>query len=329
MTKILSKEDVMNLLSIEDTIDILEKAFFDLATDKTDMPPRTPILSPVNNGLSLFMPAYLKGMGALGTKVVTVYKDNPKKFNLPNVMGTIILLDEKTGNPLAIMEGGFLTAMRTGGVAGLATNFLARKNSKVHTLFGSGGMAKAHAIAVDSVRKIEKLNIFSLDSKEKKEEFKKSLQEKISCEIEITEEPEMAVKNSDVVTFITSSQNPLIDGDWIQPGTHLNGIGSHSPAAREIDTKTVVKSVVVCDLIEACKPEAGDFLIPIEKGDWDWGLARGSLGEIITGKIPGRETDDEITLFKSVGLAIQDISTAFHVYNKAVELKKGTDFNFR
>ncbi len=328
MTKLLSKEDVMKVLTMKDTIEILEQAFKDFSNDDAIMPQRTLITAPDHNGLALFMPAYLKGMGALGTKVVTVYKDNPVKYNIPNVLGTITLLDEKTGAPVALMDGGYLTAMRTGGVSGLATKFLARKNANVHALFGTGGMAKTHAWAIDSVRDIEKLILYSIDPKEKQEEFKEALKEIIDCEIVIYDNPEKAVRDAEIVTLITSSSDPILNGDWISSGTHINGAGSHAPATREIDSKTVMNSKVVCDLVDACKAEAGDFIIPVEKGGWSWGKVHGSLGDVITGKISARESEDEITLFKSVGLAIQDISTAYNVYNKAVEMNVGTEFQF-
>lgn len=131
-----------------------------------------------------------------------------------------------------------------------------------------------------------------------------------------------------MVTIITSAKDPIINGDWLKPGTHINGIGSHAPVMRELDSVTVTKSKVVCDLVDACKAEAGDFIIPVKAGEWDWDKVHGSLGDVIEGNIPGRESDEEITLFKSVGLAIQDISTAFHVYNKAVEVGVGSDFTF-
>ena len=327
MTKLLCKKDVMDVLTMEDTIDILEKAFSDLASGNAVMPQRTPISSEDHGGLALFMPAYLKGMGALGAKVVTVYKNNPSKYQLPTVLGTIILLDEKTGAPIAIMDGGYLTAMRTGGVAGLATKILARNDSKVHTMFGTGGMAKTHAWAVDKARSIEKLVLFSIDPMEVREKFKDSLKEIIDCEIEIADDPADAVNQADIVTLITSAKDPIVDGDWFKPGTHINGVGSHAPAMRELDVKTILKSKVVCDLVDACKSEAGDFMIPADAGEWSWDNVHGSLGDVINGQIPGRESDDEITLFKSVGLAIQDISTAYHVYNKAIELDAGCDFN--
>ena len=328
MAKLLSKNDIMKVLNMNDTIEILEKAFTDLSEGRAVMPLRTPIPTPDHNGLALFMPAYLKGIGALGAKVVTVYKDNVPKYNLPTIMGTIILLDEKTGAPIALMEGGYLTAMRTGGVSGLATRILSRKDSKVHALFGTGGMAKTHAWAIDCARNIEKLVLFSIDPAEKKEAFKKSLQEIIKCEIVLAGSAEEAVKQADIVTLITSSKDPVINGDWIKPGTHINGAGSHSPAMRELDTLTVTKSKVICDLVDACKPEAGDFIIPVQEGKWSWDKVHASLGDVVTNKIAGRENDNEITLFKSVGIAIQDISAAFHVYNKAMGMNVGTDFNF-
>ncbi|PKL84274.1 MAG: ornithine cyclodeaminase family protein [Ignavibacteriae bacterium HGW-Ignavibacteriae-3] len=328
MTKLLSGNDVMKILNIKDTIEILEKAFADLAGGRAVMPPRAYIAVPEHNGLVLYMPAYLKGLGALGTKVVTVYKDNVSKYNLPTICGTIILLDEKSGAPIAIMEGSFLTAMRTGAVSGLATKLLSRKDAKIHALFGTGGMAKAHALAVDSIRNIDKLIIVSVDSDEKKNSFAKSIEKILKSEIIIAKSAEEAVQQADIVTLITTARKPVIDGGWIRPGTHINGAGSHEPSTREIDTSTVIRSKVVCDLLEACKPEAGDFLIPIEENKWSWDKVHASLGEIVTGKKSGRESDDEITLFKSVGLAIQDVSVALHVYNKSIETGLGQDFSF-
>jgi len=318
------------VLNISETIDILEKAFADLSNQNANMPQRTPITTPDHGGLALFMPAYLKGMGALGAKVVTVYKDNPEKFNLATVLGTIILLDEQSGAPIAIMDGSYLTAMRTGGVAGLATKLLAREDAQTHVLFGTGAMASSHAFAVDSVRDIDKLILFSIDPIEKRERFRETLLENLDngCEIVLAKDAEHAVREADIVTLITSAKEPIVDGGWFEPGTHINGIGSHAPAMRELDTKTVQISKVVCDLVEACQAEAGDFIIPVEAGDYSWDNVHGSLGDVVTGKINGRENEEEITLFKSVGLAIQDISVAFHVYQKAVEMDAGTDFEF-
>jgi ornithine cyclodeaminase/alanine dehydrogenase-like protein (mu-crystallin family) len=274
------------------------------------------------------MPAYLKGMGAVGAKTVTVYKDNQAKHGLPTILGTLLLLDEATGAPLALMDAGFLTGMRTGAVAGLATRLLAREDSRVHAIFGTGGMARAQAWAVDCVRKIDKLFLYSLDPADRRDEFAASLGDIIRCPIVQAEDPRQAVEEADIVTLITSAKDPVVQGGWFRPGTHINGIGSHAPAMRELDPATVARSKVVCDLVDACKAEAGDFILPAEAGEWSWDRVHGSLGDIVTGKIPGRESAEEITVFKSVGLAIQDVSTARHVYDKATERGVGTDFEF-
>ncbi len=328
MTRLLSRNDVMQVLTMEDTIDILEQAFADLATDRAVLPQRTAITAPEHGGLSLFMPAFLKGMGALGTKVVTVYKNNPAKYDLPTVLGTILILDVKTGAPLAVMDGGYLTGMRTGGVAGLGTRWLAREDAKVHTMFGTGGMARTHAWAVACARPIEKLILSSLDPRKKQEAFAASLEGVVSGEIVIADDPAEAVAAADVVTLITSASEPIVEGSWFKPGTHINATGSHAPGTRELDTATVLRSKIVCDLIDACRAEAGDFLIPAEEGVWSFERVHGSLGDVIAGKIPGRETNEEITLVKSVGLAIQDISVAQHVCRKAEGAGVGTDFMF-
>ena len=313
---------------MSEVIDIMGKAFADLADGKAVMPQRTPIPVPDHSGLALFMPAYLKGMGAIGAKIVTVFKDNPARYKVPTIMGTITLLDEKTGAPLALMDGGYLTAMRTGAASGLATRLLARKNADVHTMFGTGGMARAQALAVSCVRSIKKLLLFSLDQLEARLAFRDSIRDVIDAEIIIADDPARAVAEADVVTLITSSRDPIVDGNWFKPGTHINGVGSHAPKMREIDSKTAIRSKVICDSVDACKAEAGDFIIPVEQGEWSWDRVHGSLGDVVTGRIAGRENEQEITFFKSVGLAIQDISTASYVYEKAIREKAGTHFDF-
>jgi len=328
MTILLSKRDVAALLEMRDVIGILEKAFADLAGGKAEMPQRTPIVVPEHAGLALFMPAFLKGMGALGAKIVTVYKDNPAKYKLPNVMGTILILDQATGAPLALMDGGYLTGMRTGAVAGLATKFMARKDAKVHALFGTGGMARAQAWAVDCARDIRTLVLYSLDPRDKQEAFAASLRDIVKSEIVFAKDVAEAVRSADIVTLITSAKDPIVNGDWFRPGTHINGVGSHAPLMRELDSKTVQKSAVICDHVAACQAEAGDLRIPADAGEWKWESVRGSLGEVVLGKIPGRANDQEITLFKSVGLAIQDISTAYYVYEKAKVKGIGVQFSF-
>lgn len=328
MAILLSKSDVMKVLDMRTTMDVVEKAFAELFEGTALMPQRTAIPVPDHSGVALFMPAQMKQLGAFGTKVVTVYKDNVPKYNMPTVLGTILILDQKTGNCDAIMDGGFLTAMRTGSVSGIATKYMANKDAKTAVIIGSGIQAKTQVWATCEAHKFEKYIVFSLDPKEKIEAFCREMQEKHGIPFVAANSAEEAVRQADVLTLATSAKDPIIDGEWLKPGCHINGIGSHAPAMRELDEKTVLKSRIVCDQTSACLVEAGDLMIPINEGKLDKNSIAGDLGAVITGKILGRTSHEEITLFKSVGLAVQDISTAFAVYNKAKELNAGTVFNF-
>jgi alanine dehydrogenase len=327
-TRLLTRADIKGFLTMATCMDAVESAFRDLASGEAVMPQRTPIALPDKHGVALFMPAHIKSLGAIGAKVVTVYPDNVSKFGMPVIFGTIILLDENTGFPIAVLEGGFLTAMRTGAVSGVATKYMARKDAAVATIFGTGVQAFTQVLAVHEARPLERLFAYSIDPPDRKTAFADSVSEKIGIPVETVDDPADAVRLSHIVILATSAKDPIVDGKWFEPGTHINGIGSHAPKMRELDTLTVQKSRIVCDLVDACKAEAGDFIIPAESGEWSWDRVAGSLGDVILGKIKGRADDKEITLFKSVGLAIQDMSVAKAVYDEAVKAGIGTEFEF-
>ncbi len=316
MPLLISRKNVEAVLSMDACIAAVEAAFGELARGNADMPQRAVIRVPEHKGLFLGMPAHIGGDDeVLGLKVVTVYPGNPAK-GLPTIYGTLLLCDPTTGETVAIMDAGYLTAIRTGAASGAATKYLARKDSKVCTIFGAGGQARKQIEAVHVVRPLEK--VYVLDVMEaSREAFARDVAAELGIEVEATEDAEAAVKAADIVVTASSSQDPVFDGEWLQPGTHINNIGSHSPDARELDTTTVVRSKFVADLKEANLAEAGDILIPIKEGAVTEGHIYASLGEIITGAKPGRENDDEITVFKSCGLAIQDVSTARVVYEAA------------
>jgi len=328
MAILLSKNDVMKVLDMKSTMDIVEKAFAELYEGSSIMPQRTPIGVPENDGVALFMPAYMKKLGAMGAKIVTVYKNNVTKFNLPTVLGTILILDQNTGLCEAIMDGGFITAMRTGSVSGIATKYMANKDAKTASIFGSGIQAKTQIWATVEAHRFEKYYVYSIDPPEKIDAFCSEMNEKHGIPFLRANSAEEAVSVADVLTLATSAKDPVINGDWLKPGCHINGIGSHALNMRELDTKTVVKSRVIADLKSECLAEAGDFTMPIAEGAWSGDNIAGDLGAVITGKLAGRTTHDEITLFKSVGLAIQDISTALAVYKLAKESGVGTEFIF-
>lgn len=327
-TLLLSRKDIESFFTMKMCMEAVEKAFADLSAGNAVMPQRTPVPVPDRHGLALFMPAHVRSLGALGAKVVTVYKDNLARHGLPTVLGTVILLDEETGFPLALMDGGFLTAMRTGAASGVATKYMARQDAGVAVIFGTGVQAFTQVLAVHEARLLQKLLVYSIDAADVQKGFARRVAEKTGVAVELVDDPAPAVARADIVILATSAVAPVIDGRWLKPGTHINGIGSHAPAMRELDTLTVQKSRIVCDLTSACKAEAGDFIIPAQAGEWSWDRVAGDLGDVVTGKLPGRTSPDEITLFKSVGLAVQDMSAARAVYDRAVERGIGTEFQF-
>jgi ornithine cyclodeaminase/alanine dehydrogenase-like protein (mu-crystallin family) len=251
-----------------------------------------------------------------------------KKHKIPVTLGTYILLDDNTGYPITIMEGGFLTAMRTGAVTGVSCKHMAKKGANVLMIYGTGVQAFTQVLAVNEARPLTKVITFSIDPQEMKDEFAKKITDKTGVPVEQASDPAEATGRADIVVLATSASKPIVDGNWFKPGTHISGIGSHSPGARELDTLTVQKSRIVCDFVDACKAEAGDFIIPADAGEWSWDKVAGSLGDVINGKIKGRTSENEITLFKSVGLAIQDMSVGKAVYEEALKQGIGTDFEF-
>jgi alanine dehydrogenase len=327
-TLLLSRKDIESFFTMKMCMDAVEKAFAGLSQGSAVMPQRTPIPLPDKAGLALFMPAHIKNLKALGAKIVTVYHHNVATHNLPAVLGTILLLDEETGFPVAIMDGGFLTAMRTGASSGVATKYMAREDADVCAIFGAGVQAFTQVLAIHEARPLRKLLSWSADPDETRQAFARKVSERIGVPVELAKEPAGAVLDSDIVVLATSAADPVIDGNWLRPGTHINGIGSHTPKMREIDTLTVQRSRIVCDLTEACKAEAGDFIIPAANGEWTWDQVAGNLGDVVRGKVRGRTSLEEITLFKSVGLAIQDMSAAKAVFDEAVLRGIGTEYQF-
>lgn len=328
MALLLSRSDVQKLLPMSKAIDVVESAFSELANGTAEMPPRTVLMDPKVGGWIAFMPSYLKSGGALGVKAVTVYKGNPEKFGMPTTLATIIVMDNQTGQTLAVMDGGFLTAVRTGAVSGVATRHLARKNSKIGGILGTGVQARAQVIAMCEAANLDEVLSFSVDPDDRRKAFADDLSATTGVPMRLVASTEDVLANSDVVSLATTAAKPIVKADWWKEGAHINAIGSHAPGVRELDTATIIKSKLVCDQTAACLAEAGDVQIPIEEGAYSADRIHGDLGAVINRTISGRENDSEITLFKSVGLAIQDISCAALVYQQAVEQGVGTEFAF-
>lgn len=322
MTLILNRKDVMSVLDMKSCMDVVEKAFGELATGTADLPLRINIKPP--DGLSLYMPAYLQESGALACKVVTVYKNNPKRFNMPVIFGKVLLQNPETGNVICIMDGGYLTAVRTGAGSGVATKVLARKDpGMIVGILGAGVQARTQLWAVTVARDISKAYVYDI-SDETVDKFVDEMSQKLNITVVKADSPDVILE-ADIICAATSSPTPLFDGSKVKEGTHINGIGSHTPNARELDTEIIKRSKLVGDSREACFSEAGDIMIPLKEGAIDESHFYAELGEVVIGEKEGRVNDQEITLFKSNGLAIQDAATAKLVYDKAVEAGIGTE----
>jgi alanine dehydrogenase len=315
MPLLLTRDDVIRVLDMPDCMTVVEKAFAELAGGTAVLPLRIGITPP--DGLSLYMPAYLKGMGALACKVVTVYKNNPKNFNLPTTIGKVLLQNPETGEVICIMDGGYLTAVRTGAVSGVATKYMARaEKGQVAGIFGAGVQAKTQLWAVAKARELSRAYVYDISADAIKA-FIKEMEAKLNLTITPAKSPEQILAETDIICTASSSATPLFDGSLVRPGTHINGIGSHSPGARELDSAIIKRSKIVADSFEACLKEAGDIMIPLQEGAIAPTHMYAELGDIVLGRKPGRSNDAEITLFKSNGLAIQDAATAKLVYDKA------------
>ena len=307
--RILTAKDIHSALSMKSAIDAVEAAYSQLAAGKATMPLRTPIHT--EKGVSLTMPAYLHESGDLAIKIVSVYTENPK-LNLPTVTASVLVFDPRTGLPLAFMEGNSLTALRTGAAGGVAARHLSRKDCRTAALFGAGVQARSQLLAAVTERPIEKVWVV-----DPFESAIQGLKKQVATwpdapEILVAGSPRDAVSQADIVLAATTTKTPLFDGNDLKPGTHVTGVGSFTPEMQEIDEATVKRARVVVDQREAALAEAGDLIIPKATIDAE-------IGEVVNGIKPGRENDEQITFFKSVGLAVQDAVTAAAVLRAAEE----------
>ena len=321
--RLLSAADVVKALPMADAIEGLKGAYAQLSAGQAIMPLRSRIDVP-EGGSSLVMPAYLEQNGALAVKVVSVFPQNVE-IGLPIIHALVMVLDSETGRLQALLEGGTLTAIRTGAASGTATDVLARQDAASVAIFGSGVQARTQLEAVCTVRDIHEVRVFSLD-RQQAEEFAEELAGKgpIPTAITVAKDADSAVMEADIICTATTSTTPVFDGRLIKPGTHINGVGSFTPQMQEVDLVTVQRSLVVVDSRTAVLAEAGDLIIPLENGDIKEDHIFAELGEIVSGRLPGRESQDQITFFKSVGVAVQDAAAASIALKNALEQDLGT-----
>ncbi|NOX62316.1 MAG: ornithine cyclodeaminase [Chloroflexi bacterium] len=303
--RILSANDVRAALPIEQAIEAMRVAFREIASGGAHIPLRTSLRT--GAGVTLFMPGYLETSGGLAQKIVSVYNENPSR-GLPAISGLVIVLDPRTGSPLAVLEGGALTAIRTGAAAGLATDLLARPNSHVLAQFGAGGMAYDHVAAVVAVRPIEEVRIVSRSGQSCKRLAQRLRAEGINA-FSVQDAAE-AVREADIITCVTPAGQALFRDEDVKSGAHINLMGAYTPDMQEAPAETVARAHVFIDQLEAALAEAGDLLKPLAEGRIERSHFQRTLGDLLLGRVPGRSSNEEITLFKSVGLAAQDVAAA-------------------
>lgn len=320
--RLLSRSDMASVLTMPDVIDAVEEGFRS-AGEKDDVPVRLPVRVADRPAVALFMPAYLHGSRTLGAKVVSAFHDNPSR-GLPMITGFYVLCDAATGRLIALMDATFLTGIRTAAASAVATKYLARKDSKVLGVIGTGVQGRFHVDAIRAVRSIERIVVYNR-TVERGRAFVEDLKSKgISCRLADTA-AECAAE-ADVLAVCTSSKTPLFEGSLVRPGTHVNAVGVFTADSQELDTRLIRRARVYVDTYEGAFEEAGDILIPLRSGDIAKDHVRAELTELVTGRKAGRTSDGEITVFKSVGYAMEDAVTARLAYERAEAAGVGATF---
>jgi ornithine cyclodeaminase/alanine dehydrogenase-like protein (mu-crystallin family) len=312
-----------------ETIELMKTAFRELSEGRAISPLRTPIEVEEHGGVSLFMPASVPSANALGMKIVSVFPRNPEN-GLPTIHAVVALIDSSIGVPVAMMDGGYLTALRTGAVSGAATDLMARPDSKTLVVIGAGKQAETQAAAIAAVRPIERIvNVGR--SEERLARFTRSFATHwpdLSDRVETTTNRGV-VKDADVICTATTSKTPVFDDSELPDGVHINGVGSYAPDMQEIPSETVVRSRVVVDSFDAAFSEAGDLIKPVDAGLVSPDRYRTELGHLVAGTAIGRQDPLEVTFFKSVGNAIQDVIVARQVVTRALERGLGQEFDLQ
>jgi ornithine cyclodeaminase len=319
---VLSPLEVRRLLPMETCMDLMADALKCLSRGDATNPLRRGMLLPEKKGILGMMPGYLGSPKALGLKVVAVFPGNHgTKYDAHQ--GVVMLFDPEIGVPLAIVDASEITAIRTAAATGVATGVLARNDAGTLAILGSGVQARTHLEAMLIVRSIERVRVYS-PREANRQAFAERESARYGIKIEPAGSAREAVTDAAIICTTTSAHDPVLMGDWIAPGTHINAAGSSVPHTRELDTAAVVKSRLFVDRRESTVNEAGDFLFPKDEGAIGEDHILGEIGDILLGKMKGRESPEEITLFKSLGLAVEDLAAAEYVYRQAREEGVGT-----
>lgn len=324
----LTKEDMMKVYTMEEAIEAVKEALRLFSAGEATVPFRTNIDIPEYNGQSLYMPAYVKGEEpALGMKIISIYPDNVKQ-DLPTSPSTMIIVNVETGMVEAILNGTYLTQLRTGAVQGAATDLLARKDARIGALIGTGGQAATQLEAMLTVRYLEEIRVMEID-KERAQAFVDEMSKRFAyfaTKLIAVDSAEEAVTDADVITTVTTSPQATFPNEAVKAGAHVNGVGAYTPEMHEIPGELLARAdIIVFDTMEGVLAEAGDIITPLREELINESDIDGELGDLILGEITGRESQEEITVFKTVGTAVLDVFTAAKILNKAKDAGIGQE----
>lgn len=318
---LLSEADIRQALPMSDAIEVMKDAFADFSTGAAHVPQRLRLEVPPVEGLSLFKPAYIES-GGLGAKIVSVFPHN-KARGRPIISGLVVVLDPDTGEPVALADGGFVTAWRTGAASGAATDLLARPESRLGAILGCGVQARTQALAIDAACELDEIRVYARTEADV-ERFVVDMDPVLRADLVAASNPDDAIDGADVICAATTSPTPVFDGKRLAEGAHINGVGSFSLDMQEVDLETVAGSRVFVDSRDSARAEAGELVIAAKAGrtrpkDWI------EIGEVAAGLERGRCSSTEVTFFKSVGIAVQDVKACAIALERAQELGLGRE----
>ena len=313
--RILNQAQITELLPMAECVEVMEAALRTLARGEATLPLRTVFRVPPGRGMFGVMPAHLSKPAALGLKAIGVFPEN-EGTRLDSHQGLVLLFSPETGAPLAVMDASSITAIRTAAVSAVATRALARPDAGDLAILGSGVQARTHLEAMAVARPLRRVRAWSPHGG-RLAAFVEWAGRRFGPPVEPADSAGAAVRGADLICTATASATPVVDAGWLQAGVHINAVGSSTPQARELDSATVAGARLVVDRRESAVHEAGDYLIPLAEGAITDGHIAGELGEVLLGLVPGRRSPAERTVFKSLGLAIEDLAAAHHVLAKA------------
>ena len=317
MVRILAEDDVRAVLTLPDLIEAMQSALIAYSSGRTNQPLRTVLEVGAKKSFFGVMPAFLPDAPALGTKLVTVYDGNPAR-GLPSHLASIVLLDPGTGALVALLDGRFITEARTAAVSAMATRLLARPDATTLAIIGSGVQARSHLEALGCVRTLRDVRVWS-PSAEHRERFVADMRERTRASLSAARSAEEAVSGADLIVLATSSRSAVVRSEWVSDGAHVCAVGACRPDQREMDGALVARARLFVDSREGATAESGDIVLGIAERLFDATHIAGELGEVAAGRVEGRQRADQVTVFKSLGMAVEDVAAAHLAFERAKE----------